>query len=171
MEGVRQRTCRDAHPPRENLSFQEKCWKGVPKSTINRSWGGLGAPGADFGRSWRPRSAPGRSRGAPGHPPGLPRGGPGAARGRPGAPRGHPGGDFGGNFRCFLTVRVRSHLFAQQKHEFSSKFAKFSTCATLRRAIWTRPTQCLLNVSMFAKKRASRLEKPRKTSKILPKST
>ena len=84
---------------------------------------------------------------------------------------GSPGGDFGANFRCFLTVRVRSHLFAQQKQEFSSKFAKFSTCAPLRRAIWTRPTRCLLNVSMFAKKRASRLEKPRKTSKILPKST
>ena len=44
MEGVRQRTCRDAHPPRENLSFQEKCWKGVPKSIKNRSWGSLGAP-------------------------------------------------------------------------------------------------------------------------------
>ena len=33
VEGVRQGTFADAHPPRENLSFQEKCWKGVPKST------------------------------------------------------------------------------------------------------------------------------------------
>ena len=48
VEGARQGTFADAHPPRENLSFQEKCWKGVPKSTINRSWGGLGAPGADL---------------------------------------------------------------------------------------------------------------------------
>ena len=105
----------------------------------------------------------------PGPPPGLPRGGPGAARGRPGTPRGHPGGHFGGNFRCFLAVRVRSHLFAQEKHEFSSKFAKFSTCAPLRRAIWTRPTRCLLNVSMLSKKRGSRLEKPRKSSPNRPK--
>ena len=33
VEGVRQGTFADAHPPTENLSFQEKCWKGVPKST------------------------------------------------------------------------------------------------------------------------------------------
>ena len=33
MEGVRHGTFADAHPPRENLSFQEKCWKGVPKSS------------------------------------------------------------------------------------------------------------------------------------------
>ena len=41
---MRQRTCRDAHPPRENLIFQEKCRKGVPKSMRNRSWDSLGAP-------------------------------------------------------------------------------------------------------------------------------
>ena len=31
--GVRQRTSRDAHLPHENLTFQEKCRKGVPKSS------------------------------------------------------------------------------------------------------------------------------------------
>ena len=32
-EGVRHGTFADAHPPRDNLTFQEKCWKGVPKSS------------------------------------------------------------------------------------------------------------------------------------------
>ena len=32
-EGVRHSTFSDAHPPRKNLIFQEKCWKGVPKSS------------------------------------------------------------------------------------------------------------------------------------------
>ena len=31
-EGVRHGTFADAHPPRENLVFTEKLWKGVPKS-------------------------------------------------------------------------------------------------------------------------------------------
>ena len=39
---MRQRTCRDAHPPLENLTFQEKCRKGVPKSSpeviLGRFW-------------------------------------------------------------------------------------------------------------------------------------
>ena len=42
MEGVRHGTFADAHPPRENLVFTEKLWKGVPKST----------PGSILGRFW-----------------------------------------------------------------------------------------------------------------------
>ena len=41
-EGVRHGTFADAHPPRDNLTFQEKCWKGVPKSSpeliLGRFW-------------------------------------------------------------------------------------------------------------------------------------
>ena len=42
VEGVRHGTFADAHPPRENLVFTEKLWKGVPKST----------PGSILGRFW-----------------------------------------------------------------------------------------------------------------------
>ena len=42
VEGVRHGTFADAHPPRENLVFSEKLWKGVPKST----------PGSILGRFW-----------------------------------------------------------------------------------------------------------------------
>ena len=92
MEGVRHGTFADAHPPRENLVFTEKLWKGVPKSTKNRSWGGLGAPGADFGRSWRLEEGPGASPARPGGGPGHPGDLPGAVPGWPGGARGRPGG-------------------------------------------------------------------------------
>ena len=42
VEGVHLRPSPDAHPPRENLVFTEKLWKGVPKST----------PGSILGRFW-----------------------------------------------------------------------------------------------------------------------
>ena len=39
---MRHGTFADAHPPRDNLTFQEKCWKGVPKSSpeliLGRFW-------------------------------------------------------------------------------------------------------------------------------------
>ena len=45
-EGVRQRTCRNAHPPSQNAVFQDKCWKGVPKSS----------PESILGPKWPPKS-------------------------------------------------------------------------------------------------------------------
>ena len=48
-EGVRHGTFADAHPPSQNAVFEDKCWKGVPKSSpesiLGSIWGPLGPPG------------------------------------------------------------------------------------------------------------------------------
>ena len=142
-----------------------------PGGTLGSPWDPRRPPGDPRARPGRSRGGSGRSRGAPGHPPGLPRGGPGASRGRPGTPRGHPGSQFGGDFRFFLDVASdfsRGSLGKRVRTDFRLIFGSFAQGPTL---VSTRPQRCLLNVSTFAKKRASRLEEPRKTSKILPKST
>ena len=101
----------------------------------------------------------------------VPRASPGLPRALPGLVPGHPGGDFGGNFQCFLDVASDfpcGSLEQRVRIDFRLIFGSFAQGPTL---VSTRPQRCLLNVSTFAKKRASRLEEPRKTSKILPKST
>ena len=143
----------------------EGCAKINHKSLL----GGLGAPGADFGRSWRLEEAPGAS---PGHPGDLP----GAVPGQPGGARGRPGGTpeviseaIFGVFWSSEFARTFSHSKNTNFHRISLNFRHAHPCGEQ----FGLAPRGVCSTSAFLPKNArvdsKNLEKPRKSFQNRPK--
>ena len=169
---MRHGTVADAHPPTENLISQAKCCKGVPKSSMNRSWGILGLRAPTWVDLGTPGAPPGRSRGVPGPPPGSP----GALPGRPGGARGRPGGTPEVISEAIFGVFSPSEFartFSQSKdtnfHRNSLNFRHAHPCGDQ----FGLAPRGVISTSACSRQNArvdsKNLEKPQKSSPNLPK--